>query len=354
MPSGERILKSEEVDMKSYIKYAVILVLVVGAIGVGRNNAAWAGSPPAGGDPSRAALPAAEVVITDPGLYTVGGLCTIEVAYNVPDLRNVAAVDVPAEVSRQVPYSYPGELYLAGCHLIHYDQDKVVNQADRADGEWEVCFGDRPDEELTIYYYLDDPAEGRPVWRPLPTVEKDGFVCAPAIYTGVYAPGGFLIPLTGVDPGGAPAVNRSRSGTVRPPAASVVIPVTGRYSIGGICTILVEYYAAGLSNEVHVEENMEISYNVPFPDNQGILYLPGCHVFHYKQGDLVDDVTTDDGRWTICFAAIPERETTIFYYFADDEGPVTSEWTPLETTVENGMACAPLTNYTAVYAPAGK
>ena len=105
----------------------------------------------------------------------------------------------------------------------------------------------------------------------------------------------------------------------------------------------------------HVEKNIDVSANVPFPDNAGLLNLPGVHVFHYKTNKLVTDVTSTDGSWKICFAAIPNKETTIYFYSANDEtaGSVTSVWTPLETTIENGMACAPAYS-TGVYAPAGK
>ena len=341
--------------MKKYTRYLIVLVLVLTIVGIARNSPAWASTLPGSGLPSGGALPDTEITITDSGLYTVGGLCTIEVDYKVSDLQDKAAVDVPAEISREVPFSYVGELYLAGCHLVHYSQDKIVSEVSDKDGKWEVCFGDRPDENLTIYYYLDDLPEDEKVWVPLPTTIKDGVVCAPAFYTGVYAPGGFLIPQTGNQTGGTQTVIRSQNGTVRPPPASAFIPVTGAYAVGGVCTMIVEYYVSGLSTEIHVEENLETSYNVPFPDNEGLLYLPGCHVFHYKSGDLVNDVTVDEGKWMICFAAIPNKVTTIYFYYAEDDiSAVTSVWAPLETTTEDGMACAPLTNQTAVYAPVGK
>lgn len=341
--------------MKKYTRYLAVLILVVTIVGIGWNHPAWAGPLPASMQPSGAVLPNSEITITASGLYTIGGLCTLAVIYKGEELKDRAAVDVPAEKSQQVPFAYEGDLYLAGCHIEHYKQGELVQEAESEDGGWEVCFGDRPDEKLTIYYYLDESFTEGPIWQPLPTTVKDGFVCAPAFYTGVYAPAGFLIPQTGIETGGAHLVNRSRSGTVRPPSPSVLIPQTGEFAIGGVCTFIVEYYVSGLSNEVYVEENVEVSANVHFPDNEGLLYLPGCHVLHYKRGSLVDDVTTDEGRWKICFAAIPDKQTTIYFYYADgDVSPVTSVWEPLETTIEDGMACAPLTNFTGVYAPTGK
>jgi len=341
--------------MNKNTRYLIVLVLVLTVVGVARNSPAWASSFPTSKQPVGAAQPNSEIVINESGIYTIGGLCTIEVDYKGSELKDQAAVNVPAEISRRVPFSYPGELYLAGCHVVHYKQGEIVREVGASEGNWEVCFGDRPDENLKIYYYLDDPVNGEPVWLPLVTTLKDGFACAPALYTGVYAPAGILIPSTGLENGAGGQRVENRAGTVRPPSSSVVIPQTGMYAVGGVCTIIVEYYVTGLSNVVHVEENTEVSSNVPFPDNEGLLYLPGCHVFHYKRGSLVDDVTTDEGRWKICFAAIPNRQTTIYFYYAKDElNPVSSVWEPLETTIEDGLACAPLTNFTGVYTPTGK
>jgi hypothetical protein len=61
---------------------------------------------------------------------------------------------------------------------------------------------------------------------------------------------------------------------------------------------------------------------------------------------------TEDGSWTICFAARPKKTMTIYYY-PDNLETVGTTWIPLETTVENGIACAPA-NYSGVYAPASK
>jgi hypothetical protein len=134
-----------------------------------------------------------------------------------------------------------------------------------------------------------------------------------------------------------------------------LISEPGTYSAGGICELSAEYYVPDLGNELHVEADVEISAQVPFPDDSGLLYLPGCHVFHYKMDTLVDEVTTDEGKWEICFAAVPDKETTIYFYYADsDNSRITSVWTPLETRIEGGKACAPRTNFTGVYTPVGK
>ena len=111
---------------------------------------------------------------------------------------------------------------------------------------------------------------------------------------------------------------------------------------------------------------------VPFSEyvNDDLFYFPGCHVIHYKNNQIQDQMNdpaptgpaptdsapatpapTKDGDWQICFAAIPDKTMTIYYY-KDDTTAVTPPWMKLDTTTANGMACADLVDFSAVYAPA--
>jgi len=350
--------------MKKYSQLFVVLILVLTVVGVARNSPAWASSLLASEKPSGAALPSTEVTITESGSYYIGGLCEFNAVYTRTGASADVAVDVTAEESRKVTYSYEDELYLAGCHVVHYTLDSatgknvITREMSPAYGSWEICFGDRPDVELTIYYYLDNPETGTAVWLPLTTTVSDGFACAPANYTGVYAPGGKRL-TGGSDSGGSDGQQSNPlGGSVLPPSSTLTVTKSGTYAVGGVCSMEVEYHVPDLSNQLHVEQDIEISANVPFPDNEGLMYLPGCHVFHYVESDLVTDVNVnvDQGKWKICFAAIPDKKTTIYFYYAknDEAGSALPDWSPLETTIENGMACAPATEHTGVYAPTGK
>ncbi len=338
--------------MKKYIQLVVVLVLVLAVIGVAKNAPVWASTLPSG-----RAQPLSEITITESGSYTVGGLCQFNVVYTGSGASASIAVDVPKEVSREVPNSSEDQLYLAGCHIVHFTMGEATREMSPAYGSWEVCFGDRSDAQLTIYYYLDDPENGSAVWSPLITTIKDGIACAPANYSGVYAPGGKRIETNGVIPLTGNDQQPASGGSVRPPSPIDTGKITqsGTYNIGGVGSVVIDYQAPNLATVVHLEGNTEISANVPFPDDAGLLYLPGVHLFHYTADQLVTDVTPADGSWKICFASIPNKETTIYFYYASDETAesVSSDWTPLETTIENGMACAPA-NSTGVYAPAGK
>ncbi|MCE9644915.1 MAG: hypothetical protein K8S20_02865 [Chloroflexi bacterium] len=343
--------------MKKYLKFLAVPGFVIAILGAAWNAPVWASSTDSLSQPSADFQPLSEITITESGSYTVGGLCQLNVVYTHTGASVKAAIDVPASESRKVPYSYDDELYLAGCHIVHYTKGEVTPEISPAYGSWEVCFGDRPDMQLTVYYYADQPESGSAVWLPLTTTLKDGFACAPANFSGVYAPGGRRITTAG-GPGSDDGVvtTDTAGGTVRPPSADLTVTESGAYAVGGVCTMIVDYKVPNLATGIHVEGNVEISANVPYPDNEGLLYLPGCHVFHYKESKLVTDVTPDEGDWKICFAAIPNKETTIYFYYANDDAPKSAkpDWAPLETTVENGMACAPLTDHTGVYAPTGK
>lgn len=151
----------------------------------------------------------------------------------------------------------------------------------------------------------------------------------------------------------SPPLAAPEPGSVKPPPDSVIIADTGgTFPIGGICTFFVEYNISGLKDVVFVEKSIEKSRSIPFPEDDGKIHLPGCHVLHYKLNQLMTEMSLDDGRWEICFAARPEVTTTIYYYL-DDLEVITPPWVPLETTVEDGIACAPAL-FTGVYAPASK
>lgn len=151
----------------------------------------------------------------------------------------------------------------------------------------------------------------------------------------------------------SPPLAEPEPGSVKPPPDSVIIPIQGgTYSIGGICTFIAEFNRSDLYDVVFVEKAIAKSKSVPFPEINGDIHLPGCHVLHYKLDQVMTEMSPEDGSWTICFAARPEVTTTIHYYL-DDLETLTPPWVPLETNVEDGIACAPA-HYTGVYAPASK
>jgi hypothetical protein len=358
--------------MKKYKLLLIVFFLVLSIVGIARNNPVWASpKPPAGINSSGVNSPLLTLKnITGNGIYNIGGVCTIEVEFKVPGLKLEADAEVPVLESKKVPFYGDGKLLFPGCHFVHYKQDelkqdKIVSPMSTEDGSAKVCFGASPDLLLTIYYYLDDPASGGRVWIPLPTTLEDNerLVCAPALYTGVYMPAGEkkIVPQTGAgQPGSNPLLpGEGEGGSVLPPPAKVIIPVTGSgtYPVGGICLLTAHYKIKGLSDTVEVEyandHLTEETLKVPSDAVEGIFYFPGCHVLHYRDGKIKDEMTIQEGDWRICFAAIPDKIMKIYFY-QDDLTTIIGPWRGLETTTANGMACADLVYFTGVYTPAGK
>jgi hypothetical protein len=123
-------------------------------------------------------------------------------------------------------------------------------------------------------------------------------------------------------------------GTVRPPPV-VAPPIggPGTYSVGGVCTLKVDFLAPDVS--VHAGLLPFASVGEPPSDVQR--YLAGvCQVNYVKAGEGLTDLTGADGSVTICFASVPGTTDKIYVY-ADHT------WTALDTTVADGLACAPAT-----------
>ena len=350
--------------IKKYIQLFVVFVLVLAVIGVARNNAAWASAIPGSQRPVvnvengiANLLQSGPITVTGSGSYNVEGVCTLDVEYKLATgLQDKADARIPIKDSKKVPFSGIGteKLSFPGCHIVHYKLDKIVREASSEDGSWKVCFGTNPSLKTRIYYYLDTPTSGSPVWLPLQTTTVNDIACAPAMFTGVYMPAGQRV----VPPGAGGEGNilnppNPQGGSVKPPPADITVNRSGTYAVGGVCAIIINYKISNLSDNIHVQHPTESNDIVPFPDNGGLLYLPGCHVVHYKDSQVKQLMTSDEGSWEICFAARPNKDMTIYFY-QDDLTTVTPPWIPLETTIKNGLACAHLADYSGVYAPASQ
>ncbi len=354
--------------MKKYVQIIVALGIVVAVIWMAKSGIAWASGLPASQSPvelsgpasaqddSSLAPPPYKTEISESGVYNIGGICLFNVEYKGTNVKNNADAEVPIEESGQVPFSGKGRLLFPGCHVVHYKDGQIVREANTTDGNWKICFGDNPDmKNLQIYYYLDDPGSGFKMWIPLETTVENTLVCAPARFTGVYMPAGETARNPGLEPGaGATTTEGGGGGSVITPPSDITITSPGTYSAGGICSAIIKYYIPSLGDNLHVQFPTEDTKIVPFPANSpDLLYLPGCHFLHYRDGKVQQVMTSQEGEWQICFAARPGKEMTIYYY-QDDNSDVNPPWVPLETKTENGLACAPLADYSGVYAPAGK
>jgi len=357
--------------MKKYIPILVVLVLVLSTIWITRGNPVWASPKSAAGldAPLKTMM-----TLTSDGTYNIGGVCQIEVVFKTDDNQIIADAEVLIAESKLVPFSGDSRLLFPGCHFVFNKANRIVSPMSTNDATLKVCFGASPELKMGIYYYLDTPGSGGRVWAPLPTTMEDNgrLICAPALYTGVYMPTGKVVPPVGAEnPGANPFFPNGSGGSVRPPASEVSFNKSGTYAVGGVCLITAKYLVKGLSDTVQVEyptkHYTEDTKTVPFDSfyvNGDLFYFPGCHVVHYRDEEInnvtapviqdqMNKADPHDGDWQICFAAIPGKTMTIYYY-DDNLTKVTAPWTALATTTQNGMACAGLVDFSAVYAPAGK
>lgn len=361
--------------MKKYKLVPVVLVLILAIVAIGKNSPVWAGAGSASGNLARGFDSPMYIIktVTENGTTNIGGVCTITVNFNNSTVQVIADAEVPVSESEKVPFNpvpdpkFTDEsLLFPGCHFVHQKLDattnkyNTVNPMDSNDGSAKVCFGATPTLTMAIYYYLDSPSSGTKVWIPIPSQLEDQnrLICASAPFTGVYMPSGKidLNPTTGPGKKGG-IVGPPWGGSVRPPPDKITITHPGLYAIGGICTLQVKYFTRGLSDTVEVEyandHLTQETLTVPSDVVKGVFYFPGCHVVHYLDNEVQDQMTPEQGQWKICFAAIPDKVMTIYYY-QDNMTEITPPWTALETTTKNGVACADLVDWTAVYAPAGE
>jgi hypothetical protein len=126
--------------------------------------------------------------------------------------------------------------------------------------------------------------------------------------------------------------HREDCGSVKPPPHEVVIPVTGEYSVGGFCTISLTL------NDPNINLNASIKSPLPreLPDKVQKV-RQGCLLTYYSSNHRLDELPSASGNATICFAASPNKQMTVYFYnlYAANPG-----WVALETKVEAGKACA--------------
>lgn len=128
-------------------------------------------------------------------------------------------------------------------------------------------------------------------------------------------------------------------GTVKPPSRDIIIPVTGEYSVGGFCTLSVEF------NDPTITLNATIETPLPGELPKDVQKIrQGCLLAYHLSNDPIGELP-DGSVSTICFAAIPNQEMVLYFYDLDAPSP---EWMPLETTTEAGISCA-AANASGVY-----
>lgn len=125
---------------------------------------------------------------------------------------------------------------------------------------------------------------------------------------------------------------KENCGSVKPPPKNLIIPVTGEYSIGGFCTLRVEFYG----EDHRLNGSIITPLPRPLPEDVHKVEL-GCLLTYYKSDERIDEMLPEAGKTTICFASSPQKDMQIYFY---DYYSIDPQWSPLETTVTDGIACA--------------
>ena len=121
-------------------------------------------------------------------------------------------------------------------------------------------------------------------------------------------------------------------GSVKPPPHQILIPVTGDYSVGGFCTISIALNDPAI--------NLDAGLKTPLPrelPDKVQKVRQGCLLTYYNSDQRINELPADSGNTTICFAATPNKQMTVYFLNMYVAKP---QWVPLETTVEAGKACA--------------
>jgi hypothetical protein len=120
--------------------------------------------------------------------------------------------------------------------------------------------------------------------------------------------------------------------SVKPPPRDTLIPVTGEYSVGGLCILSVT-----LNNpEFQLDARLMNPLQVDLPGNVQKV-RQGCLLTFYRSKKRIESVSKNSGDITICFAAQPGKLMTVYFYNLYSSKP---KWAALETTTESGKACA--------------
>lgn len=121
-------------------------------------------------------------------------------------------------------------------------------------------------------------------------------------------------------------------GSVKPPPHQIIIPVTGDYSVGGFCTLSIALTEPAIVLDASIETPLPRE----LPDRVQKV-RQGCHLIYYDSAQRINELPVDSGSATICFAATPNKQMTVYFFNMYASHPT---WVPLETTVEAGKACA--------------
>jgi hypothetical protein len=154
-------------------------------------------------------------------------------------------------------------------------------------------------------------------------------------------------PAAGADPS-VPSQNqpsldldKPNPGSVKPPPGEVTVCEDGVSSVGGMSTLTVTNLAPGYCLVASLRNHAFALGRIPDGAGEVLAHITVLRIFYL--GRLIHELPEEDGEVQICYAMPPGKEAQLYFFnfygprFGDRTGQ--PSWEPLETTVENGIAC---------------
>jgi SdrD B-like protein len=151
---------------------------------------------------------------------------------------------------------------------------------------------------------------------------------------------------------------QAEAGTVQPPPNEINVCVPGNYSLGGVSTLTVNQLATGYCLHAFLWNHSFALGRIP--GGAGRILSAVTFVEYFYQGTFVYqyDVPGETDSIQVCYAVPTGMQAQI--YFFDHYGPRFGHphqgqpsWMPLQTTIQNGIACA-VAQTSGAYALIGK
>jgi len=147
----------------------------------------------------------------------------------------------------------------------------------------------------------------------------------------------------------------SEPGSVKPPHAELTTCEDGIQSVGGVSTLKVTDLAPGYCISAFLRNHAFALGRIPDGAGKVLAHITFLRIFQH--GKLIHELPEADGTIQICYAIPPGKQAQI--YFLNFYGSRLHErtgqpaWEPLDTTLNDGMACA-AAQTTGSYALIGK
>ena len=128
-------------------------------------------------------------------------------------------------------------------------------------------------------------------------------------------------------------------GSVKPPPRRQFRCKDGVYSVGGVATLNIENLARGYCLQAFLWKRRWPPVRVPAGTGGFLADITFLQIFYRNR--FQNELPVTNGTLEVCYAVPPGKQAKIYFldFYGRRRGRPT--WVALDTTVENGMACAP-------------